>query len=194
MIRDIKRLIEQGTFPRNYRKCTIKSSLNPAIAYAMNKLAGLDEKDRILDPCCGTGTILIERQLLKTVVCVGIDINPKNLDCAKQNVEAAGVEIELKHGDIMGKKFPVGYFTKIISNLPYGLRTGSRKENIELYRFLADEAINWLKKGGKAIFLTNAKSLLRNSFAFDPSWELITELPITTSGLNLSIFIYQKRC
>ena len=189
---NVNKLIRQGTFPRDYRKCTLKFSLSPPLAYAMNLLAGLDEKDRILDPFCGTGTILIERQLLKPALCIGVDINPKNLDCAMQNIEAAEVEIGLKHGNIMDKKFPEEYFTKIISNLPYGLRTGSRERNIKLYRFLADEAINWLKKGGKAVFITNAKSLLRNSFTFNPSWELISEIPIKSGGLNLSIFIYQK--
>lgn len=189
---NINQLITAGTFERNYRKCTFNSSLNPAIAYAMNFLAGLEEKDRILDPCCGSGTLLIERQLLKPVICVGVDIDQKAIDCAKQNIEAAKVEIELKHGDIMGKKFPNGYFTKIISNLPYGIHTGSRKDNIRLYRFLADRAINWLKTGGKAIFITNAKSLLKNSFEFNPNWQLISEDQVQVRGLDLKIFIFEK--
>lgn len=189
---DINELIKQGTYQRNYRLCTLQSSLNPAIAYAMNFLAGLDEKDRILDPFCGSGTILIERQLLKPAICVGVDIDPRALDCAKQNIKAAGVEIELRHGNIIDKKFPNGYFTKIISNLPYGIHSGSREKNITLYRFLADKATTWLKIGGQAVFITNAKSLLRNSFTFNPAWELVSEIPLQISGLNLSIFVYQK--
>lgn len=189
---DIYELINQGTFERKYRKQTFEASLNPAIAYALNHLAGLDEKDRILDPCCGTGTILIERQLLKPAICVGVDINPKYLDMAKENMKAAGVEIELKHGDITTKKFPNNYFTKIISNLPYGIHSGSREKNKELYKFLADKAINWLKVGGKAVFLTNSKSLLRNAFAYNPNWQLIEEIPLISGGLNLSIFVYQR--
>lgn len=189
---NINELIKQGTFPRDYRKCSLKFSISPPFAYAMNFLAGLDEKDRILDPFCGSATILIERQLLKPAICVGVDIDPRALDCAKQNIKTAGVKIELKHGDIMDKKFPDGYFTKIISNLPFGIHSGSREKNIKLYRFLADRASNWLKIGGKAVFITNTKSLLRNSFAFNPSWELVSEIPFQISGLNLSIFVYQK--
>lgn len=189
---DIRELINKGTFERNYRKCTSKATLNPAIAYGMNLLAGLDEKDRILDLCCGTGTILIERQLLKSALCFGVDIDPRALECARENISAANVEIQLKHGDIRDQKFPDGYFTKIISNLPYGIQSGSREKNKELYRFLADKSIIWLKTGGKAVFITNAKSLLRNSFAFNPAWQLIEEIPIETSGFKLSIFIYQK--
>ncbi len=189
---DIQKLINEGVFKRNYRKSALKSTINPAIAFALNKLAGIEENDRILDPCCGTGTILIERQLLKPCICVGVDIDPRALESAKENIKAANVEIELKHGDIMDKKIPNGYFTKIISNLPYGIHTGSREKNKQLYRFLADKAIHWLKPGGKAVFITNAKTLLRNSFAFNPQWQLLEEISLEVSGLKLSIFIYQK--
>lgn len=191
---NIDELIKQGTFERSYRKCTLDSSLNPAIAYTMNHLAGLDENDRILDPCCGAGTLLIERQLLKSCICIGVDIDSKALDYTKQNIDAAKVEVELKlkHGDIREKKFPENYFTKVISNLPYGIHTGSREKNKELYKFLADESIRWLKLGGKAIFITNSKSLLRNAFAFNPSWGLLSEHPVKVRGLDLSIFVFQK--
>lgn len=189
---DINQLITEGTFDRSYRKVTFPYSINPAIAYAMNQLAGLGEKDRILDPFCGAGTILIERQLLKPCICIGVDIDPRALAAAKLNSEAAGVTIEFKHGDIREKNFPDNYFTKIISNLPFGIHSGSREKNIELYRFLADRAIDWLKSGGKAIFITNAKGLLRNSFTFNPNWQLISEDQISVKGLKLSIFILEK--
>lgn len=189
---DIDRLITGGTFERNYRKNSTTSSLNPAIAFTLNHIAGLDDKDRVLDPCCGTGTILIERQLLKPAICIGVDINPRVLELAKQNIQAASVEVTLKHGSIYDQKFPEGYFTKIISNLPYGIHSGSRKENIKLYRFLADKSINWLKKGGKAVFITNAKALLKNAFFYNNSWQLLSENPLKVGGLNLSVFIFQK--
>lgn len=189
---NLNQLINEGTFDRTYRKCTLKSSINPAIAFALNNLAGLDNNDRILDLCCGSGTILIERQLLKPCICIGVDIDPRALECARENISAANVEIELKHGDITQKKFPNNYFTKIISNLPYGIHTGSREKNKVLYRFLADQSINWLKLGGKAIFITNSKSLLKNAFAFNPKWQLLEQLPVQVRGLNLAIFIYLK--
>lgn len=189
---DIYDLIKSGTFDRNYRQCSLPVSLNPAIAFALNHIAGLDGNDRILDPFCGAGIILIERQLLKPAICVGVDIDPRALDCAKQNIENAGVTIELKHGDIKEKKFPDNYFTKIISNLPYGIHSGSREENLKLYRFLAEGSIKWLKVGGKAALLTSSKNLLRNSFAKNSSWFLEEEMPFKSGGLDLTIFVYLK--
>src|SRR5687767_7101984 len=102
---DIQQIIQQSTYPRDYLKCTTASSLNPAIAYALNYLAGFDEGDRILDPCCGTGTVLIERLLIKPATCIGVDINPQTLECAKENIQAANVQVELKHGDVQEVKF-----------------------------------------------------------------------------------------
>lgn len=189
---DIKDFIKMGTYPRNYLKNTLPYSINPAIAFAMNQLDEPSEKDRILDPCCGTGTILIERQLIKPCICVGVDINSQNLEMAAENTKEANVSIEFKHGNIMEKKFPDNYFTHMISNLPFGIHSGSRDKNKGLYRFLADEAIKWLKPNGKAIFLTDSKALLRNAFAHNPSWVLIEEIPVNIRGLTPSIFIYQK--
>jgi tRNA (guanine6-N2)-methyltransferase len=188
----IKDLIKQGTYHRKYRIGEIPASLNPAIGYALNKLAEVTEDDRVLDPCCGTGTILIERQLMRPGISIGVDINPKVLEIAKENTHAAGVEIEYKHGDIMEIKFPDNYFTKIISNLPFGIQTGSKEKNKELYRFLADSSINWLKPGGIAVFYTNSKSLLKNAFSFNSNWELVEEIEMKYGGLTPSIFIYRK--
>jgi tRNA (guanine6-N2)-methyltransferase len=185
-------LIAKATYPRKYRIRETRSSLNPAIAFAMNHLASLDDDDRVLDPCCGLATLLIERQLIKPCICIGVDIDPRALEGAKENILAAEVEILLMHGDIRDKKFPNNYFTKIISNLPYGIHSGSREKNKQLYRFLSDEAINWLQVGGKAIFLTNAKGLLRNCFTFNPSWKLISETSLQLKGLGLAIFIYER--
>lgn len=189
---DITQLISEGTCSRSYRQCTLKSSLNPAIAFAMNHLGGLDDKDRILDPCCGSATILIERQLLKPASCIGVDIDSQALDCAKENIQTAKLTIQLKHGNIQDQKFPDGYFTKIISNLPYGIHSGSREKNIELYRFLAQICEKWLKQDGKAILLTTSKKILWNAFADKKSMQFIDEIQIPYDKLNRSIFIYQK--
>ncbi len=158
----------------------------------MNVLSQPGKKDKVLDPFCGSGTILTERQLLKPCICVGVDIDPRALRCAEKNVRAAGVEVELRRGDITTKKFPEGYFTKIISNLPYGIHSGSRGKNIRLYQFMADKMVNWLRVSGSAIFVTNAKALLRNTFSHNPSWELVSETPLQISGLNLSVFIFRR--
>jgi len=201
---DINELIAEGTFQRTYRLNTTPASINPAIAYAMNALSGLNEHDRILDPCCGTATILIERQLVEPALCIGIDIDPRQIKSAEQNIEQAELkwnedqasskiaEITLMHGDITEKKFPEGFFTKIISNLPYGIHSGSREKNVKLYHFIADISSHWLKKGGKAIFLTSSKNLLRNSFDFNKQMKLIEEIEIPNDSLKRSIFLFEK--
>lgn len=182
-----------GTFPRDYRLFETKSSLNPALAFAMNKLGELDEKDRVLDPCCGTGTILIERQLLTPpALGVGVDIDPRALEKAQANAQKAGVEIKFKHGDIQEQKFPEGYFTKVISNLPYGINSGSREKNIKLYRFLAQTLPQWLKKNGKIVLITSSGNLLWNSFAKVESLKFMEKVAIPEDHLKRNIYIYQK--
>lgn len=189
---NIDEIIKEGIYIRNYREHSSEYSLNPAIARALNIIVGIDDKDRILDPFCGTGTILIERQLLNPCLCIGVDISAKMLDYAKQNSKNAEVPVDFVHGDILTKKFSANYFTKIISNLPYGIHSGSRAKNLELYKFLADTSIHWLKAGGKAVFITNAKSLLRNTFAYNSNWSQLEEYSIKVRGLTLGVFVFEK--
>ncbi len=159
----------------------------------MNVLSKPDKKDRILDPCCGTGTILIERLLLKPACeIVGIDIDPGMIEYARQNAKAAGVEITFKHGDIKDQHFPSNYFTKIITNLPFGIHSLSRQENINLYRFIAISSERWLTPGGKVIVLTTSKKILWNAFATIQRLKFIQETEINIGNLQASIFIYQK--
>lgn len=202
---NIEEMIKEGTYSRDYRKYTTEYSLNPAIAFAINILSNPSDKDRVLDPCCGSGSILIERQRIKPCFAYGIDIDPKALDGARENIRAASLCyvdrqneyktgcIILKHANILEQKFPEGYFTKIISNLPYGIHTGSKEKNKELYTFLPQACEKWLIKNGQAIFLTQAKKLLKESFKQNPTFELIQEIPLQVRGLTPSIFIYQKK-
>ena len=201
---DITKLITEGTFLRDYRKKTTPASVNPALAFAMVRLSTQNESNRILDPCCGSATILIEQQLIQPVICIGVDIDPRQIENAKANIRAAKLDwqdapqststekITLLHGDITEKRFPEGYFTKIISNLPYGLHSGSREKNVKLYHFLADISSTWLKKGGKAILLTSSKNLLKNSFDFNKKMKLIAEIEIPEDSLKRAIFIFER--
>lgn len=45
---------------RDYRVSSAPGALHPPVAYAMNMLSGAYPGCQILDPCCGTGTLLIE--------------------------------------------------------------------------------------------------------------------------------------
>ncbi len=63
-------------------------SLSPRLARLLVNLSGLSKDQLLVDPFCGSGTILAEG-LSKSLACVGIDSSPGRLRDAKKNLQWA---------------------------------------------------------------------------------------------------------
>ena len=63
-------------------------SLSPRLARLLVNLSGLSADQLLVDPFCGSGTILAEG-LSKSLACVGIDSSPSRLRDAKKNLQWA---------------------------------------------------------------------------------------------------------
>jgi tRNA (guanine10-N2)-dimethyltransferase len=59
--------------------------LPPKLAQIMINLAGLQPGDTLLDPFCGSGTILQEAALLKAGLVIGIDNSPQAINNSQEN-------------------------------------------------------------------------------------------------------------
>ena len=73
--------------------------------------------DCILDPCCGTGTILIEAALMDIKV-FGCDNNYKMVEAARRNLAHYNLQGEINLADATKVS---GQFDAVITNLPYGI-------------------------------------------------------------------------
>jgi SAM-dependent methyltransferase len=80
-----------------------EKSTSPKICRTLLNLAGAKAGDSVLDPFCGTGTILMEAALLG-MHCVGIDIDAKAVEGSKSNMKWLENEIgrKLKYQIIEG--------------------------------------------------------------------------------------------
>lgn len=144
------------------------SALNPIIAYAMLKIADVKPGDRVLDAFCGSGTIVIEAaQVFKDLDLIGIDISPKSIEGAWRNSEAAGVKDRVKFivGDSrrLEKILPTGCkIDKVISNLPFGIRSGRLKVIPKIYTDFLTSLRPFLKDNSKICLLTMHKDLMED--------------------------------
>lgn len=102
------------------------AQLLPPLAAAMTMIAKPTKGMKIVDPFCGSGTILIESALQNTFSQhVGFDIEKNAIDIAKENSKLAAVNIEICNEDFYNSYKNIGdYF--IVSNPPWG-----EKHNIE---------------------------------------------------------------
>ena len=180
-------------YPRAFQH---PSALNPVIAYAMLRLSGVQAGDRVLDAFCGGGTIIIEAvQVWRDIEAVGVDISPKCVDGARRNSEAAGVSSKVRFilGDStrLESVLPRGWTAdRVVSNLPFGIRSGRRKSLPRIYSGFLASLRPRLNEEARVCLLTVHKGLLR-SIAERIGYEVLDSKRIINGGLVAHIMLFR---
>ncbi|MDQ5913519.1 MAG: hypothetical protein QG623_137, partial [Patescibacteria group bacterium] len=97
IIKDSKLILAQTIACPNLKKYTLRDygkpkpsgvngMLPPKLAQIMINLSGAKTGDHILDPFCGSGTVLQEAMLMG-IDCTGTDLNPEIVNDARENLE-----------------------------------------------------------------------------------------------------------
>ncbi|USN97768.1 MAG: methyltransferase domain-containing protein [Candidatus Nomurabacteria bacterium] len=76
--------------------------LPPKLAQILINLSGAKAGDTILDPFCGSGTVLQEA-ILQNINCIGTDLNPNIIDDAKENLEWLENKFKIKESGVKFK-------------------------------------------------------------------------------------------
>ena len=176
-----------------YRKNAIAMSIHPATAAMMMRLAKpyLKENAQILDPCCGVGTMLIERD-----VCVparemyGIDIFGDAITGARENASLAGEKINFIHRDFLDFKHEY-LFDEIITNMPVkGKKT--KEEMDAFYGAFFEKAASLLTDDGKIIMYTNEAGFVKKQLRLQSNYRLVQEFCIRKKE-QFFLYIIEKR-
>ena len=144
----------------DYRKEVVSSSIRPVNAALLVQLAKeyMEEDARVLDPFCGVGTMLIERQKkIKADTSYGLDIFEEAILKARQNTEDAGQMIHYVNRDCF--TFTHEYlFDEIFTNMPFvqGRKTGL--DIYEIYEKFFETARKLVRTGGVIILYTHDKA------------------------------------
>jgi tRNA G10 N-methylase Trm11 len=101
------------------------------VACAMLRAAHVTPGERILDPFCGSGTILLEAvsMLNGAVECVGTDCSQRSLNGAKKLADIVGetaasrITYEQLDARNLHRHFPAASFDAIVTNPPWGNNT-----------------------------------------------------------------------
>ena len=176
-----------------YRKESIPASMDPAVAAAVLRFAGEHFKvgARVIDPCCGSGTLLIERAKLSPCKSLtGVDIAHRAIDAARINSEAAGVNAKYTVNDILRFECHRPY-DELISNLPFGNRVGTHSSCEKLYRGLVEKLPELVRKGGVAVLYTMEFTLLKNVIRDCSRVKLLKQQRTEAGGLTPMIFILE---
>ena len=177
----------------DYRKNAIAASIHPSTAALIMELAKdyLKEDAQIMDPFCGVGTMLIERnKKVPAREMYGTDIYGEAIAFARENTEAAGMRVNYIHRDFMDFKHEY-LFNEIITNMPLrGMKT--KQEMDALYGAFFEKAKTHLTKDAVIIMYTNEIGFVKKQLRLHKEFALLQETCLQPKNdFNLLIMGYK---
>lgn len=146
-----------------YRKETVASSISPVNAALAVELARpyLKENVQVLDPFCGVGTMLIERErAVKSKTMYGIDIFGEAIEKARENTSLANIVVNYINRDFF--TFEHKYlFDEIITDLPQVTQARQREQIREIYEHFFAYAGTVLKEEAVMVLYTSEPHFVR---------------------------------
>lgn len=160
-----------------------RGALKPSVAAALVMRAGAERGMRVLDPCCGTGTIVIEAAL-RGATALGGDITPGAIQAARTHVARAGIAARFQVLDAQRLPFTDGAFDRVICNLPWGRQVSAGLAPNAFYQRSLAEMPRVLVPGGRIVLLTAMPHLVRY-----PDLRCLQQLGISLHGQRPSILV-----
>jgi hypothetical protein len=169
-------------------------ALRPTVAAAMVALAGTPPdtagQGTLLDPCCGSGTILAEAKSAGWSV-QGRDIDPSAVSASRRNVrdDRDGREVVLAEGDARELDLDDGSVDGCVSNLPFGRQYTVQGEPRAWLRKVLAEMVRVTRAGGRIVLLApdipkaSVPSVLRFRERYD----------LKLLGARTTIWVYDRR-
>ena len=148
---------EDNAYARYFRKREREGSLPPTIAAAMCFVARPQPRETVLDPCCGSGTLLAEAHGLQSSLAKlsGFDIDSEAISVARENLRKIPYG-EAHTGDGTATARADASIDLVLANLPFGKQYGSKLDNPQLYEGILRESMRLAKKPGwRAVLLTS---------------------------------------
>lgn len=171
-----KRMRQHGSGRATERQ----GALRPVVAAAMIRLAG-EPPGRLLDPCCGTGTLLGEA-LSAGWDALGSDVDPEAVAMARENVPQAVVD----RADVLDLPHDDATFDAVASNLPFGRQFQIDDPARWLHRALTEMA-RVTRPGGRVVVLV-PPPVPRGLGALD----LASSYPLRLLGVPTRIWVFDR--
>ena len=150
------------------------------------------ERPAVFDPFCGSGSLLFacEAQAHCRSL-IGVDKSSTAIRIARENAKAGESRARFICRDIQHFEAKDGA-DLVLSNLPFGTRVGSHRENETLYAKFLRRLPYYLNDGGKAVLYTADAKLLERLLKENPNLSLCEKRRTAAGGLSPWIFVIDK--
>ena len=177
-----------------YRKNAISASIHPSVAALIVELSKpyLKEDAQVMDPFCGVGTMMIERDnLCHAREMYGTDIFGDAIEMARENTLLAGKRINYIHRDFFDFRHDYK-FDEIITNMP--IRGKKSKDEMDnLYASFFDKAQEILSDDGIIIMYTNEMAFVKKQLRLHKNIQLLQETLMQKKSEFYLIILGYKR-
>ena len=180
-------LIRTSAMPlsaRRWRVCDMPGALNATVASVMASLARPRQNERVLNLCCGSGTLMIERLGLGAAASVtGVDNSADALECADTNLRAAGhrTPVALLQEDCANLPLPDASIDTITADLPFGMLQDGSSDIESLYRSTLAESARVATPNGLLVLITTRRRTMLSALDENSTWDLANEVPLSIS-------------
>jgi len=144
--------------PLSKRDYIMDSGLRGPIAWIMYHLSKIKEGDKVLDPMCGKGTLLLEAcSEEKNAMYIGVDIDVAQISTAVTNVKNAKFSryIEFFVGDCKNLPLNQESCDVILCDAPFNQKHAINGHSEQFYLKFLCEIFRVLKRKGRFILLTS---------------------------------------
>lgn len=177
-----------------YRREVVASSIAPVNAALTMQLAKkyLKEGAQVLDPFCGVGTMLIERNFaVKAGVMYGIDIYGDAIDKARSNTERVGCQIYYINKDFF--EFEHEYlFDEVVTDMPQVTLSKSKAEIRSLYRNFFGQIGSYLKPEAILILYATEPQFLIEAVREQKDYQMLEKHTVNEKN-GTGVFVIQKK-
>lgn len=161
----------------SYRKCSVAASMQPVRAALLMELAKpwMRENARVLDPFCGVGTLLLERNyLVHADTLYGVDSFGEAIRGARENAGIAGVPAHFVNRDFF--TFSHGYrFDELITDFPSSGKNLGNHDMEMLYQRFFNKAGELLRPGACLFLYSHDRGFLKAGLRAHKEMELLKE-------------------
>lgn len=189
------RLTPRPLSARAYRVCNRAGGLSAALAAVTNDLTRMRPQDRYLNAMCGSGTLAIERALAaRAQTLSAIDIDETALNCAAENIAAAGLseQITLAQADATALPFAPESFNVITADVPWGDAVGTHANNSENYPKLLKEFARVATQDARLAFITHELKLFEKLIKSQTQWRIVQEMQVFHGGHHPKVYLLLK--